>query len=130
MDELPEEEQSKDFVTWDDLARQKLPEPVIGDTSPESIVDFSRYPSIGNIGYQRTVAVPPGVAAAIRAGNAVIVVHGIDYNYNHIYDFPALGVSDLDKTLPGEATAPALCGSLRLSSRTQASADGGAGGRG
>jgi hypothetical protein len=48
----------------------------------------------------------------IRDGDAVIVVHGIDYNFNHVYDFSALGVSDLDKTLPGEATAPALCGSL------------------
>ena len=82
-----------------------------GDTSPRSIVDFSRYPSIGNINYQRTLTVPPGVAAAIRAGNAVFVVHGINYDGTGFYD-DFLGPSDLDSKLPGEATAPALCGTL------------------
>jgi hypothetical protein len=82
-----------------------------GDTSPKSIVDFSRYPTVGGIRYTRDMTVPPGVAAAIRAGNAVIVVHGIDYNHNGIYD-DVLDRSELNRTLPGEATAPALCGSL------------------
>jgi hypothetical protein len=82
-----------------------------GDTSSKSIVDFSRYPSVGDISYQRTVTVPRGVAGAIRAGNAVIVVHGIDYNGNHIYD-NVLDRSDITRSLPGEATAPALCGPL------------------
>jgi hypothetical protein len=82
-----------------------------GDTSPKSIVDFSRYPTVGSVRYTRTFPVPPGVAAAIRAGNAVIVVHGIDYNHNGIYD-NTLDRSDLNPALPGEATAPALCGSL------------------
>jgi hypothetical protein len=94
--------------------------------SVPSNIDMNRYPANGNIRYRRTMTVTRLVGDLIRDGDAVIVVHGIDYNYNHIYDFPALGVSDLDKTLPGEATAPALCGTLRLSSRTQASADGGA----
>jgi hypothetical protein len=53
-----------------------------GDTSTHSIVDFARYPTVGDIRYTRTVPVPPGVVAAIRSGNAVIVVHGIDYNGN------------------------------------------------
>ena len=82
-----------------------------GDTTPASIVDFSRYPSTGNIEYTRTVKVPMGVADALRAGNAVIVVHGIDYNGNHIYD-NVLDRSELNNSLPGEATAPALCGPL------------------
>jgi serine/threonine protein kinase len=82
-----------------------------GDTSPKSIVDFPRYPSVGDIRYKRTLTVPPGIAAAIRAGNAVIVVHGIDYNHNGIYD-DVLNRSELDSALPGEATAPALCGPL------------------
>ncbi len=42
-----------------------------GDTSPKSIVDFSRYPTTGDIRYTRTITIPPGVAGAIRAGNAV-----------------------------------------------------------
>ena len=87
-----------------------------GDTSPKSIVDFPRYPAVGDIRYQRTLTVPRGVADAIRAGNAVIVVHGIDYNHNGIYD-NVLDRSELDNALPGEATAPALCGPL-LSTQT------------
>jgi hypothetical protein len=76
-------------------------------------IDMNRYPASGNIRYKRTMTVPRLVADLIRDGDAVIVVHGIDYNHNHVYDFGALGVSDLDRTLPGEATAPALCGPLR-----------------
>ena len=82
-----------------------------GDTSPKSIVDFSRYPTVGDIRYTRQFTIPPGVAGAIRAGNAVIIVHGIDYNHNGIYD-NVLDRSDLNSSLPGEATAPALCGPL------------------
>ena len=82
-----------------------------GDTSPKSIVDFARYPTVGAIKYTRDITVPPGIAAAIRAGNAVIVVHGIDYNDNGIYD-DGLDRSELNHNLPGEATAPALCGPL------------------
>jgi hypothetical protein len=82
-----------------------------GDTSPKSIVDFQRYPTVGNIRYTRTFTVPPGVADAIRADNAVIVVHGIDYNGNGIYD-NVLDRSELNNNLPGEATAPAICGPL------------------
>ena len=82
-----------------------------GDTSPKSKVDFPRYPKVGAIRYSRTLTVPAGVAAAIRSGNAVIVVHGIDYNHNGLYD-DFLDRSELDHNLPGEATAPALCGTL------------------
>jgi hypothetical protein len=76
-------------------------------------IDMNRYPASGNIRYRRTMTVSKLVTDLIRDRDAVIIVHGIDYDDNHIYDFPALGVSDLDKTLPGEATAPALCGPLR-----------------
>jgi hypothetical protein len=76
-------------------------------------VDMNRYPANGTVHYKRTITVSRLIADLIRDNNAVIVVHGIDYDYNHIYDFNALGVSDLDGTLPGEATAPALCGPLR-----------------
>jgi serine/threonine protein kinase len=95
-----------------------------GDTSPKSIIDFSRYPTTGSIRYTRQFTIPPGVASAIRAGDAVIVVHGIDYNHNGIYD-DVLDRSDLNKSLPGEATAPALCGSLVASQSADASGQGG-----
>jgi len=39
-------------------------------------------------------------------------VHGVDYNGNGKYDF-SQGKSDLDPSLPAEATDPALCGVLR-----------------
>jgi hypothetical protein len=79
--------------------------------NPTSIVDSSRYPFGGTINYKRTFNVPPGVAAAIRNDNAVFVVHGISYDNTGFYD-SFLGPSDLDSKLPGEATAPALCGAL------------------
>lgn len=82
-------------------------------------INMDRYPASGDIRYKRTMTVPRLVVDLIRDGDAVIVVHGIDYNHNHLYDFGALGVSDLDKTLPGEATAPALCGTLRRAADTQ-----------
>src|SRR5205807_2679252 len=83
----------------------------VGDTSPKSIIDFPRYPSVGDIRYTRTFFLTPALADLIRAGNAVIVVHGIDPDGNGVYD-NFLGTSDLSKALPAEATAPALCGPL------------------
>ena len=72
-----------------------------GDTSAASRVDFSRYPTDGNARYERAdIVLTPGVADAIRAGDAVIVVHGIDYNGNHIYD-DVLDRSELNPSLSG-----------------------------
>jgi CHAT domain len=85
-----------------------------GDTShKKSIIDFKRYKSGSNLRYRRGgIRVSSVVAALIREENAVIVVHGIDYNGNDIYDNAALDRSDLDRSFPGEETAPALCGPL------------------
>jgi serine/threonine protein kinase len=83
-----------------------------GDTSSKSILAFTRFPHTGNISYTRTIRVSKVVAAEIRTNNAVIIVHGIDWNRNGIYDNSALDRSDLSRSLPGEITAPALCGSL------------------
>lgn len=83
-----------------------------GSTDPAtSLLAFKRYPLTGNIRYSRTIDVGPVVASYLRENNAVVVVHGIDYNHNGIYD-GSLDRSDLNRTLPGEATAPALCGVL------------------
>jgi serine/threonine protein kinase len=83
-----------------------------GDTSGRSLLAFPRYPSVSDIRYTRRIKVPRGVAGAIRAGSAVVIVHGIDYNRNGVYD-NGLDRSDLDPAFPGEETAPALCGTLR-----------------
>jgi Protein kinase domain len=82
-----------------------------GDTSPKSIVAFNRFPTTGKIHYTRTITVSAVTAAYIRKDNAVLVVHGIDYNHNGIYD-GTLERSDLKRSLTGESTAPGLCGPL------------------
>jgi hypothetical protein len=83
-----------------------------GDTTPKSILAFKRFPTVGRIRYSRRIRVGRVVASYIRSKNAVVVVHGIDYNGNGAYDFSAIDRSDLKRSLPGEITAPALCGSL------------------
>ncbi len=75
-----------------------------GDTSPASHLISTLFPAGADIRYTRTLTVGPGVAAEMRAGLAVIVVHGIDYNGNGVYD-NSLGPAV-------EASAPALCGAL------------------
>jgi serine/threonine protein kinase len=84
-----------------------------GDTSPKkSLLAFTRFPSVGSIDYHRRFPLRPVVASYIRHKNAVVIVHGIDYNRNGIYDFSALDRSELKRSLPAETTAPALCGAL------------------
>jgi serine/threonine protein kinase len=83
-----------------------------GSTSTKSILAFKRFHSGSKIHYQRSIRVSKVVAAQIRTHNAVLVVHGIDWNRNGIYDNAALNRSDLRRSLPGEITAPALCGEL------------------
>jgi serine/threonine protein kinase len=82
-----------------------------GDTSVSSILAFPRYLTGGTLHYSRTITLPPKVAAYIRENNAVIVVHGIDYDGSGIYS-GVLDTSELNKNVPGTATAPALCGHL------------------
>jgi serine/threonine protein kinase len=84
---------------------------VKGDTSAKSNLAFPRFPSVGAITYERAVTVSSSVAALIRGGNAVIVVHGIDYDHSGTYD-EVLGPSDLAPQFTGDSTAPALCGHL------------------
>jgi serine/threonine protein kinase len=91
-----------------------------GDTSAASRLAFPRYESTGAIRYSRSVTVAPGIANAIRHNNAVIVVHGIDYNHNGTYD-DVLDRSELNSSFTGESTAPALCGPLRRAQGAQAS---------
>lgn len=85
-----------------------------GDTSPASVLAVDRYPSAprGNVFYERTTRTGMNVARAIRRGEAVVVIHGVDYNDNGRYDFASAGTSDLDKSLPAEATDPASCAVL------------------
>jgi serine/threonine protein kinase len=92
-----------------------------GDTSPASILAFPRYLTGGNLSYTRTITLPAAVAREIRNDNAVIVVHGIDYDGSGIYS-GVLDRSELNASVPGTATAPALCGKLLGTSTNPASA--------
>ena len=86
-----------------------------GDTSPKSALAVDRFSTAphGKLVYKRySIKVDPRTAAAVRAGQAVLVVHGLDYNQNGKYDFAGAGASELDKAVPAEATDPAACGVL------------------
>ncbi len=81
-----------------------------GDTSPNSALAVDRFPvanAKGSVNYERTISVPSNVAKNL--GEKVIVQHGVDLNNNGRYDFKAAGKSELDPSLPQEATAPATC---------------------
>jgi hypothetical protein len=85
-----------------------------GDTSPASGLAVDRFDTAagGKISYERgSIEVAPEIATAISKGQAVVVIHGVDYNKNGKYDGDVK--SDLDPSLPTEATDPALCGALR-----------------
>ena len=87
-----------------------------GDTSPASGLAVTRFPAAprGTFTYNRSIRTSTGVAAAIRRGDAVYVVHGVDYNGNGKYDFNGNGKSELDPSLPSEATDPAGCTVLKV----------------
>ncbi|ATG53785.1 hypothetical protein CFK41_02570 [Brachybacterium ginsengisoli] len=93
-----------------------------GDTSPDSGLAVERFP-VGDAPYERTFEVSDQVAADIAAGKGVIVVHGVDHNGSGAYDGDVK--SDLDPSLPSEATDPAACGELEVA-QMQEWPDGGA----
>lgn len=87
-----------------------------GDTSPGSALAVNRFPMAPErqIHYDRAIKFKSlATAKAIKNGKGVIVIHGVDYNGNGRYDFKSAGKSELDGSLPAEATDPALCGVLR-----------------
>jgi len=84
-----------------------------GPTDPGSGLAIDRFDTApgGKLSYERgSIKVSHTVARAIESGEAVVVVHGVDYNHTPAYD--AGGPSDLDPSLPAEATDPAICGVL------------------
>lgn len=86
-----------------------------GDASSASALAVDRFPVAnkkGELEYERTFWIgknfPRQVARNLQ--DFQVVVHGIDANENDAYDFKSLGKSDLDPSLPQEATIPATCG--------------------
>jgi hypothetical protein len=104
-----------------------------GDTTPASFLDVARFPvshdgifdySRNNIEFTDVAGTGyPGagglgtakqIADAIRDGEGVLVIHGLDYDGNGTYNFSdPEGGSELTPSLPAEATDPAVCGVLR-----------------
>ncbi|MEP6629023.1 MAG: hypothetical protein ABJA89_01075 [Lapillicoccus sp.] len=101
-----------------------------GDTSPASGLAVDRFDTAagGKISYERgSIQVAPDVAAAITKGQSVVVIHGVDYNKDGKYSGDVK--SDLDPSLPTEATDPALCGALSVApAGGMATGEGGAAG--
>jgi hypothetical protein len=102
----------------------------VGDTSPASTLAVDRYPvaedgsyhylrhdigftRVTGTGYTGGGGTPKQIADAIRAGEGVVVIHGVDYDGDGMYSFSPEGASELDPNLPAEATDPAVCGILR-----------------
>lgn len=104
-----------------------------GDTTPASFLDVTRFPvsQNGRLDYSRDhieftdvagtgypgengTGTAKQIADAIRDGEGVVVIHGIDYDGNGTYNFSdPEGASELNPALPAEATDPAVCGVLR-----------------
>lgn len=101
-----------------------------GDTSPDSVLAVSRYPvamdgvlnysrsnieitAVAGTGYSAAGGTAKQIADSIREGEGVVVIHGLDYDGDKSYSFSEEGASELDPSLPAEATDPAACGVLR-----------------
>lgn len=83
-----------------------------GDSGPDSALAVDRFP-VGDAAYERTIEVDDETAASLRKGDGSVVLHGVDHNGNGTYDGDQM--SDLDPSLPSEATDPAACGALEMS---------------
>ena len=82
--------------------------------SDDGTVDYSRerieFTSVSGTGYTGGTGTAKQIADSVRDGEGVVVIHGVDYNNNGEYDGAP---SELDPSLPREATDPAACGVLK-----------------
>jgi hypothetical protein len=88
-----------------------------GPTDPGSALDLARFPTTprGVEHYRRDITFDDrAVRKAIKRGQGVVVIHGVDYNGNGEYDMAGAGPSELNAAVPAEITDPALCGVLRV----------------
>lgn len=81
-----------------------------GGTSPSDGTNIALAPAGDGFGYSRTIMLDPATIAAVRAGTAVVVVHGLD---PLTLSRAAQGAkSDVAASLSLAQTSPALCGVL------------------
>jgi hypothetical protein len=87
-----------------------------GDTSPEAGLDITLGGQGGNYTIQRTFEMNQATQDALKAGTAVMVVHGLDPATAGVSEEVFGSRSDLTpepaEALPVGATSPALCGTL------------------
>lgn len=86
-----------------------------GDTSPDSALAVDRFPGGTSVSYNRS-GIPIPEVLRPNLGKLHIVVHGIDEDGNGELTADQEERSSLDDSLPREATAPALCGTLAIQS--------------
>ena len=94
-----------------------------GDTSPAAGTSLTTMPSGASFDYSRTITLDAASLASVKAGTAVIVVHGLDPST--LSAAAQAAKSDLVPSLPLAATSPVLCGTL-TASQTSAVPTGGA----
>jgi hypothetical protein len=85
-----------------------------GDTSPDSGLDVARFEAGSSVEYEREIEIPSALKDEL--GKVHIVVHGIDADGSGDLTDDQDRKSSLDDSLPIDATAPALCGTLAASS--------------
>ncbi len=81
-----------------------------GDTSPDSGLAVDRFAAGTSIDYDRDITIPSAMKDELAKVH--IVVHGTDTDDNGDQTNDNGAVSSLDASLPFDATAPALCGTL------------------
>ncbi|WP_323960719.1 hypothetical protein GC088_03970 [Arthrobacter sp. JZ12] len=86
-----------------------------GDTSPAAGLDLTLGGQGGSYTVSRTFEVNADTKAALEAGTAVVVVHGLDPATAGVSEEVFNSPSDLNPDLPLGATSPALCGTLMAS---------------
>jgi hypothetical protein len=87
-----------------------------GGTTPADGTNIKIAPSGGSYTYSRTITLDSATMSSLKAGKAVVVVHGLD---PATLSKQAQGEkSDLVPSLPLAATSPALCGALTASQMT------------
>jgi hypothetical protein len=84
-----------------------------GDTSPAAGTTLTVAPSGSSTSYHRTFTMNAKTIASLKAGNAVVVVHGL--NPTTLSKKAQGEKSDLVPSLPLAATSPSLCGAVSMS---------------
>ncbi|WP_295700195.1 CHRD domain-containing protein [Lapillicoccus sp.] len=87
-----------------------------GDTTPAAGTNLKTAPSGGSYDYSRTITLDSATVASLKAGTAVVVVHGLDPTT--LSAAAQAEKSDLVPSLPLAATSPTLCGKVLASQVT------------